>query len=151
MTTRSTITAKLGNGKFGKIYCHWDGYPSNNGRILLESYTEQTKIDALIALGNLSILAPLIAPPEGVPHSFKLPADNVCVAYGRDRGETGTEAQIGDCPLGLMGNEAYNYFWNGRHWFCDFGRNPAKVPRFRLIDGEWICNDQLLTAADCTE
>jgi hypothetical protein len=33
---------------------------------------------------------------EGVEHSFEKPAEDICVFYGRDRGETGCEFQTDD-------------------------------------------------------
>jgi hypothetical protein len=44
-------------------------------------------VEQLIALGSISSLKPLVAPPEGVTHKFDDPFDNVTVAYHRDRGE----------------------------------------------------------------
>lgn len=83
-TARSTPVLKV-------IYCHWDGYPSHNGRILLEHYTDVKKVKALMALGDLSSLAPDL----GEKHDFDVPYDkqpkNMCMAYGRDRGEKGTK------------------------------------------------------------
>lgn len=38
MGTRSAIVLKREDGKYQGIYCHWDGYPSNNGKILFENY-----------------------------------------------------------------------------------------------------------------
>lgn len=114
MATRSSISVVSTRTKDGQgrtIYCHWDGYPSNNGRILLESYTLPEKVNALMDLGDISSLADNIAPKEsGIlrkwnsekveydlipttqPHSFDSPHDGVVIAYGRDRGETGIEA-----------------------------------------------------------
>ena len=38
MATRSTIAIQLENGSINQVYCHWDGYLSNNGKILMEYY-----------------------------------------------------------------------------------------------------------------
>ena len=115
MGTRSTITAKTSDGKFKSIYCHWDGYLDNNGRILLNSYADQQKIDALMALGDLSSLGASPEKPNG--HSFDKPVDGYCVAYGRDRGEQGTEARIGDTAAEAQKRaEEYNYLWDGTSW-----------------------------------
>jgi hypothetical protein len=56
MGTRSKIGILKSDGKVDAIYCHWDGYPSHNGRILMENYTEQDKIRKLISLGAISSL-----------------------------------------------------------------------------------------------
>ena len=67
--------------------------PSHNGRSLREN--------------------PL-PPPEG--HSYRSPVDGYCIAYGRDRGETGTEARRGAVPADVCGREEYNYLWSGEAW-----------------------------------
>lgn len=87
MSTRSRIGMVTDDGKVISIYCHWDGYVQNNGRILLESYTDPAKVKALISLGDISILEAEVEPKELVEHSFDNPQDGVVVAYGRDRGE----------------------------------------------------------------
>lgn len=98
MSTRSYICIETEqtkvNGKMLGIYCHWDGYPENNGRILVNYYKDREKVKRLIALGNLSSLGPHITPNPKMNHSFDDPQDNVCVAYGRDRGEEDTEPKF---------------------------------------------------------
>ena len=92
MATRSAIGIKLENGNIMAVYCHWDGYPSNNGAILAENYTDPEKIKALISLGDISSLRPEI----GVQHPFdtyyfseeeKEKYKDMTTFYGRDRGE----------------------------------------------------------------
>lgn len=56
MGTRSKIGILKSDGKVDAIYCHWDGYPSHNGRILMVDYTKQDKIRKLISLGAISSL-----------------------------------------------------------------------------------------------
>lgn len=85
MATRSFI-AKEVDGGFVGIYCHWDGYPEHNGKILAEHYTSSTKVTDLIALGDLSILGPELG-DETTHESFSNPTDGYCLAYHRDRGE----------------------------------------------------------------
>ncbi|MDL2284459.1 hypothetical protein LJC19_04880 [Oxalobacter sp. OttesenSCG-928-P03] len=118
MSTRSVIIAAI-NQRFHAIYCHYDGYPEHNGRILSDHYNTQEKVEALIALGDLSSLAPSIEQPEG--HSFDSPKRGYTVAYGRDRGETDIEAVTGITikdtlhRFGDRGQE-YTYIWNGQNW-----------------------------------
>lgn len=87
MATRSRIAIEDQDGKVRSIYCHWDGYPSHHGPILLEHYTTQEKVESLIELGSISSLAPKTEIPEGVTHNFEEPAKGIVVAYHRDRGE----------------------------------------------------------------
>ena len=87
MSTRSYIGIRNSDKSIRCIYCHWDGYLENNGKILFENYKDKEKIEALLALGDLSSLDKEVAPPEGVEHSFDHPAEGITVAYHRDRGE----------------------------------------------------------------
>jgi hypothetical protein len=87
MATRSKIAIEDQDGTVRSIYCHWDGYPSHHGPILLENYTTQEKVESLIALGSISSLAPETEIPEGVEHNFENATEGIVVAYHRDRGE----------------------------------------------------------------
>jgi hypothetical protein len=87
MATRSRIAIENQDGTVLSIYCHWDGYPSHHGPILLEHYTTQEKVESLIELGSISSLAPETEIPGGVTHNFENPADGIVVAYHRDRKE----------------------------------------------------------------
>ena len=55
MATRSII-AKLDDKGIQAIYCHNDGYLSNNGKILDQHYANEVKVDNLIAQGDASSL-----------------------------------------------------------------------------------------------
>lgn len=88
MGTRSTIALEFADGTVGQIYCHWDGYPEHNGRILFNHYQDPFKVKRLIQLGNISILGEEI----GNKQSFDSPIKGQCLAYGRDRGEEDQEA-----------------------------------------------------------
>ena len=57
MATRSNIALELNDGSVERIYCHWDGYPDNNGRILLENYTTAEQVAEMLSLGDMSVLA----------------------------------------------------------------------------------------------
>lgn len=137
MATRSTITAKISEGKFKSIYCHWDGYLDHNGRILLNSYTDQQKIDALMDLGDLSSLGASPEKPDG--HSFEKPARGHCVAYGRDRGEEGTGARVDYTAAeaqGRCGAEEYNYLWDGSCWSVNGKSLAEAIAKMDANDGE---------------
>ena len=55
MATRSVI-AKLDDKGIQAIYCHNDGYLSNNGKILDQHYANEVKVDNLIIQGDASSL-----------------------------------------------------------------------------------------------
>lgn len=67
------------------VYCHWDGYPSYNGEVLLHNYNTLDKVKELVSGGDMSSLGPRCDLPEG--HSFENPVEGYTVYYGRDRGD----------------------------------------------------------------
>lgn len=116
MATRSTIAKLNPDGTLTSIYCHWDGYPDGVGATLKEHYTDPTKIDQLLALGDISSLREDI----GEQHHFDSSAD-VTTFYGRDRGETGTYALPHmdiDGWLALRKESwcEYGYLWKDGQW-----------------------------------
>lgn len=114
MSTSCIISAIQPDSTYKSIYCHWDGYPSHVGQILRDHYTDPDKINALIALGNLSSLYENLE-PEG-KHSFEKPEKGVAVAYHRDRGEPFKDLGI-SATLGLIScTQSYAYAWDGKEW-----------------------------------
>lgn len=135
MATRSTITLSTEDG-YKSIYCHWDGAPSNNGKILLEHYDTEEKVKALIALGSLSSLDKKIAPNEGDKHSFCKPAKNVTVAYHRDRGE-GNKPIIAHYEALYSvyeEGEEYNYMFEEGEWYVVTKTDPILLRDIMLAE-----------------
>jgi hypothetical protein len=93
MATRSNIGIVNDDGSVTGIYCHWDGYPEHNGKLLLKYYNTSGIVCELMDLGDLSSLNKNLY-CEDNNHSFDNPAPGVCVAYGRDRGEKGVESRV---------------------------------------------------------
>ena len=56
MGTRSRIGIQLSDDSILSVYCHWDGYPSFNGKVLREFYDTKEKVTQLINGGNISAL-----------------------------------------------------------------------------------------------
>jgi len=56
MSTNAMIYAKQKDNSVKGIYLHWDGYPEWAGRVLLNDYKDDEKVQKLIALGGLSSL-----------------------------------------------------------------------------------------------
>ena len=98
MATRSTIALEFADGTVQQVYCHWDGYLSNNGVLLQNNYSDPFKLRELIDLGDISSLGKVV----GTKHDFsrldtEMPEDeyerlygDMTTFYGRDRGEAGT-------------------------------------------------------------
>lgn len=134
MGTRSSIAIKTEDG-IKAIYCHWDGYVDHNGKLLNEFYNTTDKVNELIALGDLSSLGSQI----GQQHDFDAKygpepqldlTGNWCLAYGRDRGETGTEAQTFKDIGSWVEAEAerwceYFYLFDGQDWIVSNGKKDS--------------------------
>lgn len=118
MGTQSTIGVKNESGSVTAIYCHWDGYPEHNGRILRDYYNTPAKIAKLMKLGALSSLRAEI----GRKHKWDDNTKPWCKSYKRDRGERrpANEPQVYDNVEDYR-SEAdgnYLYLWNGSKWIC---------------------------------
>jgi len=125
MATRSTISIKTTKNGGKTIYCHWDGYPANNGKILKTAYNTKEKVMELIALGNLSILNENIGEKIGFDgfDSRKTPQ---CLAYGRDREEKGQKART---FKGLpTEKQQWNYLFDNGKWFVAEDDSNKFVP-----------------------
>ena len=114
MATRSRIRMTLPSGKTRSVYCHFDGYPENNGRILKEFYNTTEKVEELLALGALSSLGKKVKPEPGSTHTFNNPQRDVTVAYHRDRGDK--------LLTGHDDGEEYDYVWDGEKWNLQVSR-----------------------------
>lgn len=122
MSTHSIIAVKTTSG-VRAIYCHWDGYLGHVGKTLLEHYNSQSRAEQLIELGNLSGLAPIIEPVPTAVHSFDQPQKNVCVAYDRDRGESGHSSRMfpNVNEMCWYWDEPYYYMWTSEGWQVKIG------------------------------
>lgn len=119
MGTRSDIIVHRTDDTWARAYCHWDGYLEHNGRILFDHYTSQSQAEELVSLGDMSTLAERCDKPEG--HTFENPTKGHTIYYGRDRGEQGTEATIGE-TLAAVWPEAdtwteFTYVWDDGQWW----------------------------------
>jgi len=121
MATRSMIGILENDGSVTAIYCHWDGYPENNGHLLRKHWDDAYLIDHLMALGNLSYLGKEI----GERQDFDQPAGrDWCLSYGRDRCEADQGATSYASRDDYIGNAAedhcadYIYLWENDMWRC---------------------------------
>jgi hypothetical protein len=139
MATRSTIGILNSDGSATAVYCHWDGYPEYNGKILSENYDTSDKVRELLAMGSISSLGRQI----GEKHPFSRFEDDsgehplVGAAkearielaeqegwtrfFARDRGEQGVEARTFANPTEFVREfgEEYNYLFVNDRWFVN--------------------------------
>jgi hypothetical protein len=132
MATRSTIAVIHDNGTVSQIYCHWDGYVQGVGRKLALHYSKLSEAERLVELGDLSVLGSEI----GEKHDFEgISKDigDVCTAYGRDRGEQGTDARVFPTIENYLRGgqmEEYNYLFQSGEWFYA----PQILKNFRSVN-----------------
>jgi hypothetical protein len=120
MGTRSTIALEFADGTVQQVYCHWDGYLDNNGKILQEHYSDPFKLRELIDLGDLSSLGSEVGVkrPFDNPNKYGSPEytafqdlyANQCCFYARDRGESGAEAKKFANFADYVANHQYEEF-----------------------------------------
>ena len=134
MATRSNIAMKTAEGKIVSVYCHWDGYVANNGKILLENYDNIEKIEALVALGSISSLGEQIGEAQDF-NDRSTQKDEWTLFYTRDRGEQLSIQEYADIPSWIDDMEEYAYLWNGKEWLVnDHGAKDADgYPVFDLL------------------
>ena len=138
MSTRSAIGFIEYDNSITGIYCHFDGYYEGVGQTLLEHYNDVEKVEDLLDLGDLSALGSEI----GHKHPFSRFDTNMsdtlydaqfgemCLSYGRDREEEGTEAkQLANMQeftdhFKSAGCE-YFYLYDGVRWYATDLKNPG--------------------------
>jgi hypothetical protein len=136
MATRSTIAIEYANGTVEQVYCHWDGYLSNNGKILITHYRDAFKLEQMIRLGDISSLGAEI----GEKHDFDDRCDD-CTFYGRDRGEKDVGPKLFQSFEDYKANhqyEEYEYIYrNDGEWYVSiYGKDY--VPLAGAIADEMI-------------
>ena len=94
MGTRSYIARQIGDDQYLTIFCHFNGFPEENGAMLVQHYNTPERVDALLALGDLYYLREKVAPAPGAPHNHDNAQPGVTIAYQRDEGCTGCDAAI---------------------------------------------------------
>ena len=111
MATRSRIGLQLSDDSIVSVYCHYDGYPAHNGRVLRTHYDTIEKVRELIDGGDMSC-----ARTNAGWNNETLP--EVGPLYYSSRGE--------DCPPRhdetmtefFNNGEEFGYIYQNGEWFC---------------------------------
>ena len=130
MATRSTIAVEHADGTVSQVYCHWDGYLSHNGQILVDHYDTQEKAEQLVSLGSMSSLRPKCIPDPARTHSSINPQDDVTTYYSRDNGEPFVEPSLYPAVDNYKRNlqcEEYDYLFTEGQWEVSNGRGYELV------------------------
>lgn len=129
MGTRSRIGIEMPDHSVVSVYCHWDGYPEHNGKILVKHYQNREDVQELIDGGGISSLRTR-QNGWGLPNSLKdengeyIFDDNGYMRYENDREpqplyytERGEELDIEHTSFdefvsGKLGGEEYAYLYD---------------------------------------
>lgn len=135
MSTRCFIGKELidSRGRFSYygIYCHFDGYLDDVGKTLVENYTNESIINELISLGDISSLG------NGIFST---------VAYHRDHGEDLNIREYSSLEDILKdGWMEYAYIWDGEEWSV-FSKHSIPL-RFVLEDKKSKDNKEISNKA----
>lgn len=108
MGTPANIVAKTSEGRWGVTYVNYDGYLNSAGLMLHDHYTDQAKVDALLALGHLSSLGETLDPKD-------------TESYSRDRGEEDVDTDYFESfqEAWSYAKESHGhhlYAWDGQAW-----------------------------------
>jgi hypothetical protein len=124
MATRSYIGVRNTDASVDYIYCHFDGYPDHNGKILTEHYSNINRVNELLNLGDLSVLGKFI----GEKNEFNNRVRDTCLAYGRDRGESNvSKKNTGYDKLITDHSVDYVYVFDGDYWECHKTWDPELI------------------------
>jgi len=119
MGTRSTIAVEHADGTVSQVYCHWDGYLSHNGQILVDHYDTQEKAELLVSFGSISSLHDKCIPDPAKTHNSDNPQDDVTTYYSRDNSEPFVEPSLYPTVDNYKRNlqcEEYDYFFTEGQW-----------------------------------
>jgi hypothetical protein len=133
MATRSNIGVRNTDGTIDYIYCHFDGYPEGVGATLIEHYTNPNRVNELMKLGDLSVLGKFI----GEKQDFDKRIRDYCLAYGRDRGESGVSVSTTTLENLLSNNTIdYTYIFDGDYWECYDNQYKNPINLYDQLDIE---------------
>ena len=132
MGTRSRIGIQLSDDSILSVYCHYDGYPSFNGKVLREFYDTKEKVEQLINGGDMSCTWTNVGwknetLPESGPLHYTSRGESIEMNAPR------YDESIFDF-LEKKNNEEYAYIWTvNNKWVCmnmnqfEDDKQPEKV------------------------
>ena len=141
MGTRSRIGIQLSDDSILSVYCHYDGYPSFNGKVLREFYDTKEKASQLINGGDMSCTWTNAGwmnetLPESGPLHYTSRGESI------DMNAPRYDESIFDF-LEKENNEEYAYIWTvNNEWKCldmhsfDDSKSPevVEIPAGSIMD-----------------
>ena len=138
MGTRSRIGKQLADGSILSVYCHYDGYPEFNGRVLRDYFSSDDKVSELIDGGDMSCTWTNAGwNNETLPESGPL--------HYTSRGESivNNAPIIHDSLMDFIENgEEFGYVFTSAGWTCydtktwsDTYKQQVAIPAGGITDG----------------
>jgi hypothetical protein len=129
MATRSRIGIELSDHSVLSVYCHWDGYPDHNGKILMEDYQNREDVQDLIDGGGISSLRTTEDWNQNERDSQPL--------YYTERGEELSieHTSFDEFVSGKLGGEEYAYLYDlNDHWKAyEVGTEPEEIDLSKYV------------------
>lgn len=124
MSTRSRIGIESEDGTVTSVYCHYDGYPSGVGNMLLTHFNGAERAVYLQQHGDLSFIGGPEFCDEGVNENSGV------VAYRRWRNEENVDPRVDESRAAYLGTEQdwdieYYYLYGPRGWEYAERGDPA--------------------------
>jgi hypothetical protein len=118
MGTRSRIGIQLKDDSILSVYCHYDGYPSFNGKVLREFYNTKEKVSRLINGGDMSCTWTNAGwnnetLPEMGPLHYTMRGESIennAPELSKDHGEY--------LKMSADSDEEYSYLFADGEWIC---------------------------------
>ena len=118
MGTRSRIGIQLKDDSILSVYCHYDGYPAFNGRVLREFYNTKEKVSQLINGGDMSCTWTNAGwnnetLPEMGPLHYTMRGESIennAPELSKDHGEY--------LKMSANADEEYSYLFADGEWIC---------------------------------
>lgn len=124
MQTKCQIILYKNSGEISSILCTNDGHPPHMLPLLDNNYTEVSKIEDLLNLGNVAKVGALIHPEVGVIHNMIQPQKDVTISYNRDgksiQGFKKNHSNFSDLKNTMRSNDVewgYIYVEEHKAWF----------------------------------
>jgi hypothetical protein len=143
MATRSMIGVQRDNGTIEAIYCHWDGYPSHHGPILLTAYNGPRKIEALIRQGDLSCLGSILV-TDATGAEDEDACSNINGYVGGDGGDSECSAKVYTSLDDLRERQTwcdYYYIHKEGRWYVTTDSEEDELVLLELAGSivQWKC------------
>ena len=118
MGTRSRIGIQLSDDSILSVYCHYDGYPSFNGKVLREFYNTKERVSRLINGGDMSCTWTNAGwnnetLPEMGPLHYTMRGESIennAPELSKDHGEY--------LKMSADSDEEYSYLFADGEWIC---------------------------------